>query len=214
MKATVAYDDYIKSELINQYGVDEIVDGNKIVAFDEDYSIIKMIMNFDKNVQEIINRRIFLGESLDNEEHDKEFKKIFLLRFMTRQIQQQTIEAHAVKVTSCFMKHRKTLEYYFREYEKMLEGDYSSSTNRENEGETGLRLAVSTLPQSELNLNLDDQGLSYADSNTIQKTRAKDEGLSTTKGSSFSVDPFMKLSNFLEPILREFDKVGFLHIFY
>ena len=210
---TTTYDYILKHELINKYKYNEFVDGNEIIAFNDDKSIVRLILTFDPRIETILNEKMFLGEKLSNPIYDREFKKMFLTRFWTRQIQQQTLENHAGRLTSVFMKHRKFIETYFEKFDDMLSARSLSDSTNKQDSETDHRGMEQTLPQDQINMDLSDDFLEYADRNHIQKTRTKVDDTSDRESVSFSPDNLLKLQNILEPIFEDFDRRCFLQIF-
>src|SRR5699024_9673464 len=92
----------IRSELIKQ-GFNEFVDeeGN-LVLFNEESQFMTKILSYDDDVKKIINK-LFTGVSLENRENDEHFKQTFLVRFLNRQINFQTIESFRLSLLSTFL---------------------------------------------------------------------------------------------------------------
>src|SRR5699024_11222302 len=82
MRTTTLYN-YIQSELIKK-GLNEFVnDEGELVFFDSDNQFMTKILKYDEDVSDIVDH-LFSNESLDKDEHDEHFKKIFIYCFIDR----------------------------------------------------------------------------------------------------------------------------------
>ncbi|MDN6629987.1 MAG: hypothetical protein L0K90_01870, partial [Staphylococcus equorum] len=70
--------------------------------FDDELQFTTKILKYDEDVQKIVND-LFSNIKLDNKEHDEHFKKSFILRFINRQINRQTIESFKMILVSTFL---------------------------------------------------------------------------------------------------------------
>lgn len=184
--------------------------GTQITAFDK--GLLSKILSFDSDVYDLVTEKIFLGETLSEPKHDKDFKKIFIARNLQKQIQTQTFDAFCLRCASCFMKHRKFLDQVYMHFDKFISGatiqgktDKSSTTTRHRQSE-------SELPQNETSISLDLNEMLYADKTLFYNTLSENDGGSETKGESYSPDALKQMYNLLEPILKDFDKQCFLRV--
>src|SRR5699024_9891721 len=82
----------IQSELINR-GHNEFFDkNNRLVLFNNEHQFIRKIMSYDEDIKNIVND-LFFSYELEHKEHDTHFKKMFLYRFINREINRQTVES-------------------------------------------------------------------------------------------------------------------------
>lgn len=222
---TTTLNEYINSEL-GVMGHDEFIDkdGN-LIFFDEEFQFIQKIIKFDEDVYKIVNEKIFKNLKFEDEKVDKHFKKSFIMRFLDREINRQTIEAFASQVVYITLTHEEYINTVFgSEFYKYLEqhvdfnNDYVGNTieNSTEHGETKQtqdsntkdnysdtsntthsdttkgkggstddnRSANATLPQSEVNINVDNTILNYADENNISRNKNTNFNDTDTTGKS------------------------------
>lgn len=215
MKTITTLSEIIRSELIRR-GFSDFENKNKsrVIFYDDDAPFIKKCMNYDKDVDDIVTIKFFINNRLENLDYDKEFKKLWLNRFLSHEIGFQTMERFASENTMCFLKLEKQIFNYYENFNKYLTGNTNTTSSGTDTKNSEMRNLESTLPQSEINLNVDDDILNYGDSNTLQKT--KDNGLTTNKSSSnnFAINNLeqaIKL-DYMQKILNKFEKKCFLKI--
>jgi len=218
---------YVQSELIKD-GNNEIVEHDEsgyfdpplnFLWFDDEKQFINKIIRYDEDVEKIVND-LFAGLSLDNEVYDKHFKRTFINRFGIRQINRQTIESFKMELVSTFMIHQ---DYINRMYEDMdlfitQSGKTEQQNTQLNDGSTitDSRSAFADLPQSHVNLDVDDTNMSSATDNTISRNKQKNnsttDGETVTDYKSYDLDQLFKSSGVLEQVLNEFDRKCFLQV--
>lgn len=215
MKTITTLSEIIRSELIRR-GFSDFENKNKsrVIFYDDDAPFIKKCMNYDKDVDDIVTIKFFINNRLENLDYDKAFKKLWLNRFLSHEIGFQTMERFASQNTMCFLKLEKQIFNYYENFNKYLTGNTDSSNTGTDSKTSEMRNLESTLPQSEINLNISDDELAYGDNNTIQKN--KDDGLTTNKSSSnnYSInnlDSAIRL-DYMGKILNKFEKKCFLKI--
>lgn len=217
----------IQSELIER-GYNEIIDDDgNLVFFDQEHQFMTKILSFDDDVSDIVDD-IFNGLMLDDETHDFHFKKSFLYRFINRQINRQTIESFKLELISTFLMNER---YINNVYEDLNDFITQKSTN-ENENEqknkqvddgtstSDNRSAFADLPQSSVNLDVNNTQLSYATDNTITRNKQKNknetdgESSGTSKGENrtYQLDELLKTSGLYEQIFNIFDQKCFLQV--
>lgn len=226
---------YIHSEL-NKKGLSEFegkekpVDFSpfgKFVFFDPDYQHTEKILNFDDDVSEITNY-IFHGLKLSNPDHDKIFKKNFILRFANREIGRQTIEAFKMELGNIFLTNKNFIESVFNDLEKYIlsTGINEGLTNSKGESNNNTvsvndtRNAFSDLPQNQVNIDVDNTSLPYATDNTINRSKGDSETVANNNSEtsnkntavSYSLDMLLKSSLVMEDIFNRFDRKCFLQI--
>lgn len=195
--------------------------------YDAESQFTQKILNFDYEVQTIMGW-LFHGHSLDYENYDYHFKKMFLLRFANRQINFQTIESFKFKLVSTFMVYEDYLNRLYLDAEKYIEQQATSlgknsGSNKQNtttDSITQNRQAFADTPQDEVNLNLDSDRMTYATDNTVSKNKENANSLSDTitKNDSnvinhtYSLDSLIKSSSLFENIMKHFDQDCFLQI--
>lgn len=215
MKTTTTLSEIIRSELIRR-GFSDFENKNKsrVIFYDDNGPFIKKCMNYDKDVDDIVTIKFFINNRLNNIEYDKKFKKLWLNRFLSHEIGFQTMERFASENTMCFLKLEDQIFNYYENFNKYLTGNTDTTSSGTDIKNSEMRNLESTLPQSEINLNVDDDILNYGDSNTLQKT--KDDGVTTNKSATnnFAINNLeqaIKL-DYMQKILNKFEKKCFLKI--
>ena len=216
---TLTLYDYIQSELQEQ-GFDEYVNADgELVFFDEDHQFMTKILDYDDDVQFIVDR-LFNGVSLENREHDEHFKQAFLYRFINREINRQTIESFKLELMGTFLANKEFINRLYTDGEKYITQANESlqENNQSNTGEniTDTRQAFSELPQSNVNIDVDDTEMTSANDNTIsrnkQSNNQENHGETSNQSNTYQLDELFKTNGLLEEILNTFDKKCFLQI--
>lgn len=200
----------LQSELINS-GFNEFdLKDNQLTFFDDDHVFIKKILNYDEDVEKIVNLKFFFNLKLDDPENDKRFKKHFINRFFNNRPCYQTIEAFASQVVYIFLNNIDFLNEYYENIDKYFQGQTESEDTGNTETISDNRTATATLPQSEVNINVDNTILDYADDNTIM--RSKDVNIQDNKNDSkkFDINTLLDSRNILENVFNQFEEHCFL----
>ena len=159
-------------------------------------------------MKNIVDNMFFKGFHFTDDKIDRYFKQSFLTRFLDREINRQTVEAFASQVLFYTIAREDYIYTVFgNELYKYLENhvdfnsdeiantiseELSEDTQKENNASdrntkrnstTDNRELSSTLPQSEINLNVDNDVLTYGDDNTISKNKNTGNDSETIKGN-------------------------------
>lgn len=197
----------IESELDKQ-GFNEFVNNGKLTFDDSSFQFIQKVLKFDDDVKNIVDNMFFKGFHFTDDKIDRYFKQSFLTRFLDREINRQTVEAFASQVLFYTIAREDYIYTVFgNELYKYLENhvdfnsdeiantiseELSEDTQKENNASdrntkrnstTDNRELSSTLPQSEINLNVDNDVLTYGDDNTISKNKNTGNDSETIKGN-------------------------------
>ncbi|MDN6835685.1 MAG: hypothetical protein L0L86_06035 [Lactococcus lactis] len=243
MSKTATIMDLINSELQKQ-GNSEFVKDGKLVFFDEDEQFIQKIMKYDEDVEKIVTDKFFKGFKFENEQTDHDFKKTFVNQFLDREIMFQTVEKFASQVIRLTLQHEKYIVTAYEKFDEMLVEQNSTDTNtdrttdttkdttnesnRNDESTNDNRELRATLPQDDINMNVDNTEMSYADENTIGKTKQKGEENQKDKGNetgnetgneksqtlatNYNIDTLEKLKDIYASLFNIYDRYCFLHV--
>lgn len=245
MRKTVRLIDYIKSELYND-GLDSFKDKNRLTFFDSDTDPMSKILAYDDDVSSVVDIKLFGGFKLET--GDETFKRMFVNHFLEREIQTQTIDMFRHRMMSMMYQNADFLNRYYSELDKYIHGyqesesktvgvDTGESTSKtetssqtDEESESDERQLTSTLPQNDVNIDLNRDDLTYADSNTITKrgseSTSQTDGVSETKsdnktdkeqdvntqGQQYDYDVLYQMQYAMTSVLNKFDKELFLQI--
>lgn len=235
-KYTTTLMDIIQSEL-QRAGFNEFYNFGQLSFNNDDYAFIQKVLRFDDDVKKIVDDKFFKGFRLNNERIDRYFKEAFTTRFLDREIGRQTVEAFAGLVLyECIIREDYINTVFGSDLYKYLENhvDFNSdeiqnqtSNNNSNSNGTSVsedREATSSLPQSEMNINVDNDVLSFADDNTITKNKTTNEDETDSKSNrdttgnqkslqkTYIMENLEKLYMIRERLFNDFDKKCFLHI--
>lgn len=216
-KTTIKLNDYIRSELRKQ-GFNEIKnESGELVYFDKDSQFMTKILTYDEDVAQIMDR-LFQFHQLDNPTSDYHFKKTFLLRFANREINRQTIDSFQYQLIATFLNQQKALNHLYAEIDSYFTGSTESTqeNHQTTDGNTlnDSRNASQDLAQDEVNLDLDNTVMNYANDTSV--TRSKQENQQTNQGNThnetkqYQMDNFIQSSQVFEQIFQLFDKKCFM----
>lgn len=227
MAVTVTLFDYIKSELIKQ-GLSEFKDvSGKLIFFEPQQQFITKMLTYDDDVQKIVDR-LFTGLSLTNRENDEHFKKTFLMRFLNRQINFQTIESFRIALLSTFLMNQYYMNTVYTDLDNYInQSQINTNTNKQtNEQRTDgsitadNRQAYAQLPQNNVQLDVNSTIMESANDNTIsrnkqinqQENTGKTTGESRSENKMYQLNELLKASTIMENIFNEFDRKCFLQV--
>ncbi|BCZ76239.1 lower collar protein [Tetragenococcus phage phiWJ7] len=219
--------DLINSEL-QKKGNSEFVKDGKLVFFDEDEQFIQKIMKYDEDVEKIVTDKFFKGFKFENEQTDHDFKKTFVNQFLDREIMYQTVEKFGSQVIRLTLQHERYIETAYEKYQELLtqeslhedQQDTESNTTQDSTNTTDNRNLRSTLPQDEINMNIENTEMSYADENSIDKQQQKgnETGNQTgkeqgnSKDNNYNVETLKSLQDIFKDIFEIYDRYCFLHV--
>ena len=218
----------IQSELFKK-GLNEIVDDDgNLIYFDNDKQITTKILKYDEDVAEIVNE-LFSEQTLNDPVFDEHFKKAFVYRFLNRRINRQTKEAFQFQLLSTFLSKQNYLNTVFEDLDKYInkQSDSKQVNNQNSEqkntsvSSNDSRSAYANLPQSNINLDVNNTNLDTADDNTVSRSKQTTEnnntdnsnGVNTSVSNQYSLDELIKSSSLIKNILDEFDVNCFMQIF-
>lgn len=211
----------LRSQLIKE-GKNEFFNGNRYTGNDKNYRFIQKALRFDEDIERIVTEEIFADYTFPTQEVDHFFKKAFTLRFLNRQIGRQTIEDFSSQVVYCSIIHEQEIEAIYHNFQSALANenksvsDSNSNNQTNNSSISSDRSANTTLPQDQVNLNLDKNDLAYADDNSVSKSKREDLGNVSATGhtevsnTSYNAETFKRLQGLWNNYFNEYDKKCFL----
>lgn len=209
MKTTTTLIEYLSSELARE-GISEFVDNHQIISRDKRRTYIKKIMIMDDDVYNILNDRLFIDFKLEDEKADRHFKRTFCNKFLEAEIKYQTIETTASKILYVCLAN----EVFLNEvYSNLLDyiNDVTLNNNKGNSKTVSdNRTANSELPANEVNVNVDNLVLNYADNNAISRYKSDTENNNDSEAKKKDLNNLLKSINLLDSLFNTFDKNCFL----
>lgn len=211
MKTTTTVFEIIHSELINA-GHNEFKNKHNLTFYDDEYAFIQKVMNYDSDVEKIVNKTFFKNIQLENEVSDKLFKKAFVNKFFNRQIKFQTVEVFSGQVVYTLLINIDFINNLYEHLQDFVTNKSISNDDNSGVDVTDNRYLSATLPQSQVNLNVENTQLDYADENTISKTKNDTTGKRKHDSNNFNVENLIKSNGLLESVFIDFDKKCFSQI--
>lgn len=224
---TVTLFNIIRSELINRGHNEFVNEQGELVFFNKDYQFTNKILSYDHDVSTIVND-LFMEHSLNYPEYDTHFKKTFLLHFVNRRINRQTIEAFQMELLSTFFTNEHFINTIYEDIEKFIIGEsLNNQTNKQKskqESEGGSisdnRQAYSELPQTDVQLDVDNTVMYGASDNTISRNKQRNNQITDNESSgevigtskSYKLDELLKSSGLLDEVFKMFDKKCFMQV--
>ena len=157
------------------------------------------------------------------------FKKAFVYKFINRRINRQTVEAFQFELFSTFLTQQNYINTIYADLEKyILKQSEAEQTNNQNNKQTNTtvssndsRSAYANLPQSNLNLDVDNTNMETADDNTVSRSKQATEnsnenntsGNSNDSSKQYSLDELIKSKDLLKNVFDMFDVNCFMQIF-
>lgn len=215
-KFTTTINEIIQSEL-RRCGFNEFFNDNRLTFFDDNYRFMKKIIRFDDDVYDIVHRMFFQYYTIGTTDNtDRLFKYMFVTKFQNREINRQTVEDFSSQLLYYVLTHEHYIQYVFEELDNYLTGKTTShSDSKENQTSFDeYRQLVATLPQSKVNLNVDDDDLDYADNNTISKDKKQSDqnGETQNQSNSYDLNVLQGIYSMIDKIFMDIDKKCFLQI--
>lgn len=210
MKTTTTLYDILQSELIMQ-GFDEFENNGRLTAFDDDFAFMKKMQRFDADIKSIVTDKFFNGFTFSTLV-DETFKKMFLHKFMNREIQTQTMEVFSSNVSFFCMANEHYIEELFQNLDDYIRAKTTNTSTQLGNSTTQSRDIFSTLPQDEINISLNDPDLDFADTNHIAKSGTIQDGSSEAESNSFNLDNLLKTNGLIEELFRRIDRECFLQV--
>lgn len=174
-QVTVTLYDIIQSELINK-GFNEFVDNEgNLIFFKDEYQFMTKIFSYDADISSIMDK-LFTGLSLNQPEHDHHFKKAFLFRFLDRRINRQTIEAFKLLLYTTFLSNQDYMNRVYKDLELyLLQTKTSEQKNNQSNIDTSHQTNVQNTRQLNTQTNKQDSdGTSTTDNRDAESTLPQD----------------------------------------
>lgn len=210
MKITTTLKEYIHTELVHKC-YDEFFDPvTDQLRTGWQTSIMGKIAMYDPDVQNIVNTDLFSGLTLADPQADLRFKKGFVNKFLDYEIGAQTIDLWRSKMVYEFLAQSDYINTLFTKYNEFLTGGTDNNIQNEVNSESRNNSALATLPQDDVQLNLDTNTMNYADSNGL--ARAKGHATSTTsnKGTKYDPNALNQMIDQMEKLYKRFAKRLFI----
>ena len=215
MARTITLYDLLKQEYLSTFYTDLIDKSrNQITFYSKKDRVLSRLIAYSKedtNIIEVARYSIFygLGNYL-NEDVRHRFEHDFINRFINRRFNYQTYEIESAKLSSIVSSNADILNSVY-DNEFILEKSSGSSVNESN-GNNRSNAINSSLPQDQVNMDLERELLEYADNNSINKSKFNQKSTTNNTNTKKSVDEVEKMLLLKEKIWLLIDKALFTQI--
>lgn len=199
----------VESEL-SRKGLDEFFNKGEFVLYDDEFQFIKKMLKFDPDVEEIVTRTLFNGYTFPTSETDTLIKKLFLNRFMSRHINRQTVEAFSSQLVYTCLINEHYINELVTNIDKYIKAERQTANSGSSNDTSDTRNLFSSLPQDNINLNVEDTVLNYGDSNDISRNHASRKNNSSSTERTFNLENLLKTNGLLEAFFIKLDENCFL----
>ena len=215
MKTTTTLEEILRNEASKYQNWDDIFNNKngQIIRYGATDALIYQVAQYSDMVAELCDHAFFSGYTLSNEDADKFFKKMFVNRFLIREIGFQTVDIFRTRLVGLLLQYEKYIVNTYVNYEKMFSGHSETTTDQKGQGINKQRYAHISLPQNNVNIDLNNDIAEYADINDLTNNSNDNKSNTKTASDEFSPDVLRKLENVYQRVLDDFDVKLFLQVF-
>lgn len=198
MKTTTTIHNFILSELLNN-GFNLYQDNHQIMFYNN--LISQKIIKYDDDVKFLLEKTIFYGLS----DVSLTFKKSFLARFENRVIRFQTIDLFSVKLFSFIFPKISYINNLFDNAENFMKEKSISNNNAKSTTLSKDNSLFADLPQTETNINLDVEGLPFATTTDLSKSKNENISENNSENNSFNIENLTLYNEEVNKLFIELD---------
>lgn len=215
MKTTSTLEDILRNEASKYQDWDDIFNNKdgQLIRYGATDALIYQVAQYSNMVAELCDHAFFSGYTLSNEDADRFFKKMFVNRFLIREIGFQTVDIFRTRLVGLLLQYEKYIVNTYVNYEKMFSGHSETTTDQKGQGTNKQRYAHISLPQNNVNIDLNNDIAEYADINDLTNNSNDNKSNTKTASDKFSPDVLRKLENVYQRVLDDFDVKLFLQVF-
>lgn len=215
MARTITLYDLLKQEYLRTFYTDLIDKGrNQITFYSKKDRVLSRFIAYSKDdtdIIEVARYSIFygIGDYLAEDVRHR-FEHDFINRFINRRFNYQTYEIVSAKLSSIVSSNSDILNSVYDKDFILGLSNGNSVTN--SSGYNRSNAINSSLPQDQVNIDLDKELLEYADNNSINKSKFNQNSTTTNNNTKKSVDEIEKMLLLKEKIWLLIDKTLFTQI--
>lgn len=225
MKTTTTLEELIRTQAANN-DFDDIFskERNQIILGGDVDSLLQQVAQYTPFIKKLTDIYIFGYYKLLSDGADKYFKQMFLNRFLNFEIGFQTVDLFRNKVSSLLAINDQYLSLLYDNFFKYGKGYSTSKTNQTSSTTSNQkthnrdRNAHVDLPQDNINLDLENNLVSYANDTNFDNSSSETTNTSNNKNDSISeaerydASVLEKLNNLYNQKLDEFENALFLKV--
>ena len=215
MTRTTSLYDLLKQEYLRTFYTDLMDKGrNQITFYSKKDRVLSRLIAYSKedtDMIEVARYSIFygLGNYL-NEDVRHRFEHDFINRFINRRFNYQTYEVVSAKLSSIVSSNADILNSVYDN--EFILGLSNGNSVTDSTGNNRSNAINSSLPQDQVNMDLERELLEYADSNSINKSKFNQNSTTNNSNTKKSVDEIEKMLLLKEKIWLLIDKALFTQI--
>ena len=215
MKTTTTLEEILRNVASKYKDWDDIFNNKngQFIRYGATDALIYQVAQYSDMVAELCDHAFFSGYTLSNKDADKFFKKMFVNRFLIREIGFQTVDIFRTRLVGLLLQYEKYIVNTYINYEKMFSGHFETTTDQKGQGINKQRYAHISLPQNNVNIDLNNDIAEYADINDLTNNSNDNKSNTKTASDKFSPDVLRKLENVYQRVLDDFDVKLFLQVF-
>ena len=215
MTRTITLYDLLKQEYLRTFYTDQVDKGhNQITFYSKKDRVLSRLIAYSKedtDMIEVARYSIFYGlGSYLNEDVRHRFEHDFINRFINRRFNYQTYEVVSAKLSSIVSSNADILNSVYDN--EFILGKSSGSSVNDSSGNNRSDAINSSLPQDQVNMDLERELLEYADNNSINKSKFNQNSTTDNSNIKKSVDEIEKMLLLKEKIWLLIDKALFTQI--
>lgn len=188
----------------------------QMVRYGDEVALTYQVATYTPLIKDLTDRYLFGGYTFTSANADFFFKKMFVNRFINREIAFQTVDLFRSKLVAMSAANDQFISSIYDNYDKLFSGESDSkSTNESNSGTVQRnRDAHVTIPQDTVVTNLDDDNVPYADNTDWGKMKSDTDanGKNDNVSHQVSASVIEKLNNIYVLKLDDFDRALFLGV--
>lgn len=209
MAGIATLSDIVGSEL-SKSGKDEFFNNGEFVLYDDNFQFIKKMMKYDDDVHKIVTTVLFQEYTFPTDESDKLIKKLFMNRFLDRSINRQTVEAFSTQLVYTCIVNEPYIHEVVTNLDRYIRAEKVNQNTGQSQDTSDSRSLFSSLPQNNVNLNVENTVLDYGDTNDISRNKANRTNESNATSSEYNLENLIKTNGLLEAFFVKIDENCFM----
>ena len=215
MARTITLYDLLKQEYLRTFYTDLMDKGrNQITFYSKKDRVLSRLIAYSKddtNIIEVARYSIFygMGDYLKEDVRHR-FEHDFINRFINRRFNYQTYEIVSAKLSSIVSSNADILNSVYDN--EFILAQSSGNSVTVTSGNNRSNAINSSLPQDQVNMDLERELIEYADNNSINKSKFNQNSTTNNSNIKKSVDEVEKMLLLKEKIWLLIDKALFTQI--
>lgn len=215
MKTTTTVEEILRNEASKYQDWDDIFNNKsgQLIRYGGTDALIYQVAQYSEMVSDLCNHALFSGYKMADESADRFFKRMFVNRFLIREIGFQTVDIFRTRLLGLMLQYEQYIVNTYTSYDKLFRRHSESSTDQQSAAMNKDRYAHVSLPQNNVNIDLNNDIAEYADTNDLRNNSNDSNSNSKSISDSFGPEVLRQLENVYQRVLDDFDRKLFLGVF-